>query len=172
MRARARFRNPEFSSAPPFSRERPPFQVQPLVAKSILPWFGGSAAVWAHWLSGRTAARQKIIHPILLALSLPALPVFGLPYFLLSSTSPLLQSWFSRSKAGATPLPPVRADSCWPGELSRAGHGWRSPISAPSRRASVSKRFSGIPNTRGWSLPTTRPSRHYTLGVGSVYGGN
>ena len=51
------------------------FQVQPLIAKLILPWFGGSAAVWtscmlffqmallggyayAHWLNGQPASRQ------------------------------------------------------------------------------------------------------------------
>ena len=56
------------------------FQVQPLIAKLILPWFGGSAAVWtscmlffqlallggyayAHWLNGpdRAAARPSSI---------------------------------------------------------------------------------------------------------------
>ena len=26
------------------------FQVQPVIAKIILPWFGGSAAVWTIWL--------------------------------------------------------------------------------------------------------------------------
>src|SRR5437879_6928538 len=66
------------------------FQVQPLIAKLILPWFGGSAAVWtscmlffqlvllggfayAHWVSRR--ARQQMIHIALLALSLLALPI-------------------------------------------------------------------------------------------------
>ncbi len=121
------------------------FQVQPLIAKSILPWFGGAAAVWAscmlffqvallggyawaHWLSRLTATRQKFICLGLLGLSLLALPILpadrwkpgpaddplprilgllaatvGLPYFLLSSTSPLLQSWRSRSNGGAIP---------------------------------------------------------------------
>lgn len=113
-------------------------QVQPLIAKSILPWFGGSAAVWttcmlffqaallggyawAHWLSRQTGAQQKTIHVVLLGLSLLTLPILpsshwkpgpvydplprilgllmvtiGLPYFMLASTSPLLQSWLSR----------------------------------------------------------------------------
>src|SRR5580698_2997349 len=62
------------------------FQVQPLIAKLILPWFGGSAAVWtscmlffqmallggyayAHWLTGHAGRRQSTVHLILLALS-------------------------------------------------------------------------------------------------------
>jgi hypothetical protein len=114
------------------------FQVQPLIAKLILPWFGGSAAVWtscmlffqlallggyayAHWLSDLSGRKQAAIHCALLALSLAVLPIVpsawwkpqgaedpllrilglltatvGLPYFLLSATSPLLQSWYSR----------------------------------------------------------------------------
>jgi len=121
------------------------FQVQPLIAKLILPWFGGSAAVWtscmlffqmallggyayAHWLNGRAGRRQTAVHLVLLALSFLSLPILpsawwkpeggedpllrilgllaatvGLPYFLLASTSPLLQSWYSRSKGGAMP---------------------------------------------------------------------
>ncbi len=121
------------------------FQVQPLIAKLILPWFGGSAAVWtscmlffqmallggyayAHWLNGQPASRQTIIHIGLLVVSFLALPILpsawwkptgpqdpllrilglltatvGLPYFLLSSTSPLLQTWYSRSNGGAMP---------------------------------------------------------------------
>ncbi len=121
------------------------FQVQPLIAKLILPWFGGSAAVWtscmlffqmallggyayAHWLNGQAGRRQTVIHLSLLALSFLSLPILprewwkphggedpllriigllaatvGLPYFLLASTSPLLQSWYSRSNGGAMP---------------------------------------------------------------------
>jgi SAM-dependent methyltransferase len=121
------------------------FQVQPLIAKLILPWFGGSAAVWtscmlffqmallggyayAHWVTGKAGKRQTIIHLVLLALSFLSLPILpnaawkphgledpllrilgllaatvGLPYFLLASTSPLLQSWYSRSNGGAMP---------------------------------------------------------------------
>src|SRR5438270_6903185 len=68
------------------------FQVQPLIAKLILPWFGGSAAVWtscmlffqmallggyayAHWLSGEPGSRQTIFHIVLLALSFLSLPI-------------------------------------------------------------------------------------------------
>jgi len=121
------------------------FQVQPLIAKLILPWFGGSAAVWttcmlffqvtllsgyayAHWISRSPAVVQTRVHPILLFLSLLSLPILpgsswkphgaedpllrilgllsatvGLPYFLLSSTSPLLQAWYTRSQGGAMP---------------------------------------------------------------------
>src|SRR6202167_4385674 len=62
------------------------FQVQPLIAKLILPWFGGSAAVWtscmlffqmallggyayAHWLNGQGGKRQTKIYLALLTLS-------------------------------------------------------------------------------------------------------
>jgi SAM-dependent methyltransferase len=121
------------------------FQVQPLIAKLILPWFGGSAAVWtscmlffqmallggyayAHWVNGQRGRKQTVIHLALLALSFLSLPILpnagwkpqgiedpllrilgllaatvGLPYFLLASTSPLLQSWYSRSNGGAMP---------------------------------------------------------------------
>jgi hypothetical protein len=121
------------------------FAVQPLIAKLILPWFGGSAAVWttcllffqilllggyayAHWVSGRPAKQQAWIHSALLAasvLSLPILPsthwkpsgsgsplwgilgllavTVGAPYFLLASTGPLVQSWYSRARASALP---------------------------------------------------------------------
>src|SRR3954451_7241068 len=68
------------------------FQVQPLIAKLILPWFGGSAAVWtrcmlffqiallggyayAHWLNGQPASRQILIHSALLAISFLSLPI-------------------------------------------------------------------------------------------------
>lgn len=116
------------------------FQIQPMIAKTILPWFGGSAAVWttcllffqiallggylyAHLaIRYLTPKKQTYLHVALLAVSLLLLPVIpnaawkpagaedpalrilgllavtiGLPYFLLSATSPLLQSWYSRS---------------------------------------------------------------------------
>ena len=67
-------------------------QVQPLLAKAILPWFGGAATVWtscllffqvlllggyayAHWLAQLPAARQQQIHAALLTISLLTLPV-------------------------------------------------------------------------------------------------
>ena len=121
------------------------FEVQPVIAKMILPWFGGSSAVWstcmlffqivlllgylyAHWLHKLAPRRQAIVHIAALAVSLAALPIIpnaswkqqglaqpsltilallavtvGLPYFLLSSTSPLLQAWYARTHAGGLP---------------------------------------------------------------------
>src|SRR5512144_1632342 len=122
------------------------FLVQPVMAKEILPWFGGSAAVWAtclvffqttllagyaysdlvvHRLAPRTQVR---FHLALLVVSLVTLPIIpaagwkpggsenpswlilgllvatiGLPYFLLSTTSPLIQAWFARARPGASP---------------------------------------------------------------------
>jgi len=122
------------------------FQVQPLAAKAILPWFGGSPSVWttcmlffqvlllggycyAHVLASRFDARmQAIVHTLLLLAALAALPILpdvswkpdgsanpvgrilllltvnlGLPYFLLSSTGPLVQRWFSLARPGRSP---------------------------------------------------------------------
>jgi len=112
------------------------FLVQPIIAKQILPWFGGSAAVWTTCLvffqsvllAGYAYAdlthklglrRQTLLHIALLLLSLLTLPILasdawkpqgdeapilrillllavtiGLPYFLLSTTTPLLQAWY------------------------------------------------------------------------------
>src|SRR5271157_2030596 len=115
------------------------FQAQPLLAKIILPWFGGSAAVWttcllffqlvlllgymyAHAVVRYLKPRaQMALHSILLLVSLAVLPIYpreslkpagmadptlgiltllaltvGLPYFLLSTTGPLLQAWYAR----------------------------------------------------------------------------
>jgi predicted membrane-bound spermidine synthase len=114
------------------------FLVQPIIAKQILPWFGGTSAVWttcmvffqvvllggyayAHALTSRAAPKtQATVHIALLAASLLFLPILareslkpggeedaalailwllaatiGLPYFLLSSTGPLLQRWIA-----------------------------------------------------------------------------
>ena len=121
------------------------FEVQPVIAKIILPWFGGTSAVWstcmlffqlvlllgylyAHWLHTRLAPRrQAFVHIMVLVLSLAALPILpaahwktaagqpsfrilallsatvGMPYFLLSSTSPLLQAWYARSHKEGMP---------------------------------------------------------------------
>ncbi len=69
------------------------FQIQPIVAKMILPWFGGSSSVWStcivffqsvlllgygyvHWLHERVSrSRQPIVHAALLIISLVTLPV-------------------------------------------------------------------------------------------------
>ena len=122
------------------------FQVQPLIAKMILPWFGGSAAVWSAsmlffqllLLAGYAYAHvsirflkprmQMLVHVALLLGSCALLPILpnpmwrptqagdptarilllltatiGLPYFLLSSTSPLLQAWFVRRTGSKVP---------------------------------------------------------------------
>jgi hypothetical protein len=124
------------------------FQVQPLISKFILPWFGGSPAVWTtcmlffqltlfggyayahlltHWFSHRG---QGIVHLSMIALALAlALPTIapatswkpldpshptgrilwllaatvGVPYFLLSTTGPLVQAWFARTWPGRSP---------------------------------------------------------------------
>jgi hypothetical protein len=69
------------------------FLVQPIIAKQILPWFGGSAGVWticlvffqmllllgysyAHWLTRRRAgSRPQILHILLLLASCLTLPI-------------------------------------------------------------------------------------------------
>src|SRR5256885_576844 len=68
------------------------FEVQPVIAKMILPWFGGSSAVWstcmlffqivlllgylyAHWLNKLPPRKQAITHLSLLAISLATLPI-------------------------------------------------------------------------------------------------
>ncbi len=68
------------------------FLVQPILAKQILPWFGGSSAVWtvsmvffqcallagyvyAHWLQARTPRVQRVVHLALLAGALLTLPI-------------------------------------------------------------------------------------------------
>jgi|SRR4051812_9666540 SAM-dependent methyltransferase len=121
------------------------FLVQPLIARLILPWFGGSAAVWttcmlffqllllagyayAHGLGKLSGRRQPTVHIALLIAALAALPIMpaehwkptggeqpvvrillllgatvGLPYFLLASTSPLIQAWFSRARPSENP---------------------------------------------------------------------
>src|SRR5437899_6714335 len=76
------------------------FQVQPLIAKMILPWFGGSAAVWtacvlffqlllllgylySHWsIRYLRPKAQTLLHITVLApslLMLPAIPTAAMP---------------------------------------------------------------------------------------------
>src|SRR5438309_5151066 len=70
------------------------FQVQPVIAKIILPWFGGSAAVWTTcilffqmvlllgYLYAHAVVRylkpraQMIVHASMLAVSAFALPIY------------------------------------------------------------------------------------------------
>ena len=122
------------------------FEVQPMIGKIILPWFGGSASVWntcllffqasllagylyAHFSTRHLKPRQQaLLHIALLAVSIALLPILpspdwrpaqpgdpsgrilllltatiGLPYILLSTTSPLLQAWYVAAKPGAVP---------------------------------------------------------------------
>ncbi len=122
------------------------FQVQPMIAKMILPWFGGTAAVWAtcllffqtallagygysHGIVKRLKPKQQwMLHAGLLAACLLLLPVvpnaawkpltpdapilrilgllaatIGLPYFMLSTTGPLVQAWYVQAHPGKVP---------------------------------------------------------------------
>lgn len=131
------------------------FEVEPMLAKYILPWFGGTAAVWttcllffqtlllagytySHLLATRlTAQRQVAIHLALIGAAIllmgilalfwksPIMPgpnwkplqsdspvlrilfllsaSIGLPYFILSTTGPLLQAWFTQTHPGISP---------------------------------------------------------------------
>jgi SAM-dependent methyltransferase len=122
------------------------FQIQPMIAKFILPWFGGGAAVWsaallffqllllagytyAHFLIKYLSPKQQLkVHLPLLLISLATLPIIpadrwkpegggdptfqilallaatiGLPYMILSATSPLLQAWYVRTHEGVIP---------------------------------------------------------------------
>jgi hypothetical protein len=122
------------------------FQVQPLIGKYILPWFGGNPAVWttcllffqvgllagygyAHWIaSWRAQQYQGLVHLLLLGGALLLLPIVpnnawkpsgtesptwlimgllavtvGAHYFLLSTTGPLLQAWYSKIYPNRSP---------------------------------------------------------------------
>ncbi len=131
------------------------FQVQPLIGRYILPWFGGTPSVWttcmlffqvllvggyayAHVLASKTTTRrQALIHTVVLGASVVVLAVLtlvwhtpispdaswkppdssypllriielltvavGVPYFVLATTSPLLQAWFTRAFPGVVP---------------------------------------------------------------------
>src|SRR5271156_6537010 len=122
------------------------FQVEPLLARYILPWFGGTPAVWiacvlffqlllvfgyaySHYLATRLRFHSQVtVHLALIVACLvlmarlatvwnspitpsatwkppsPDFPIarifllllvsIGLPYFILSTTGPLLQTWF------------------------------------------------------------------------------
>lgn len=115
------------------------FQVQPMLAKYILPWFGGSATTWivcmlffqVALLAGYAhayavtlpfpVAKQAKVQIFVLAIGLAVLPItpsdawkpvdtgdptwrivallaasVGLPYLILSTTSPLLSRWLAR----------------------------------------------------------------------------
>ncbi|MBF0130396.1 MAG: fused MFS/spermidine synthase [Alphaproteobacteria bacterium] len=121
------------------------FLVQPIIAKQILPWFGGSSMVWsiclvffqgvllagyayADGIARRLAPPvQAAVHVLLLFAAVVTLPIvadaswkptggedptwrilgllfatIGLPYFLLSATGPLVQSWRAGAMRGKT----------------------------------------------------------------------
>lgn len=131
------------------------FQIQPILSKTLLPWFGGTPAVWSsamlffqvaltggyaysNWLvKQRSNKTQAIVHLILMGISIclviylwiiwpspvtpasswrpdgianPVIYIFfllaisvGLPFFVLSTNSPLMQAWFSRKNPGRSP---------------------------------------------------------------------
>jgi hypothetical protein len=122
------------------------FQIQPLIGRFILPWFGGGPSIWttcmlffqlvllggyvyAHFTSVLLKPKtQVIVHLVLLVASLAFLPIapgqdwkpqaddspmlhilllllatVGGPYFILSSTGPLMQKWFSSAEPGKSP---------------------------------------------------------------------
>src|SRR5258708_8965702 len=131
------------------------FQVEPLLARYILPWFGGTSAIWitcmlffqlllvagyaySHLIATRlTLSRQATAHIAIVAICVllmgvlaliwqspitpgptwkplsPDFPItrifallivsIGMPFFILSSTGPLLQAWFARSHPGVSP---------------------------------------------------------------------
>jgi SAM-dependent methyltransferase len=139
------------------------FQIQPLIGKYILPWFGGTANVWsasllffqvmltggyayAVWLSEKLPQRyRRWVHLLLLGGSVLVLgrnffgwqaPIFppkfwlgagsplgnilkilfvsvGVPYFLLSTNSTLIQVWFNQDFPKRNPY--------WLYALSNAG---------------------------------------------------
>jgi hypothetical protein len=122
------------------------FLLQPIMAKAILPQFGGSAGVWttcmlffqvvlllgylyANCLIRYLRVRTQIaLHAVVLLASVAILPVkasvtgklagaenpvlsilalltvsIGLPYFVLSTTGPLLQAWYAGRLAARSP---------------------------------------------------------------------
>jgi hypothetical protein len=93
------------------------FQVEPMVGKIILPWFGGTSAVWstvllffqclltagyayAYWLIGRLRPRQQAtVHLVLLGLSVGLLIVTALAW-----PSPLMPGTTWRPTDNALPI--------------------------------------------------------------------
>ena len=124
------------------------FQVQPLIGKYILPWFGGGPGVWTTCLLFFQTAAARRLRLCALLLDVVQAPLskchrasgaagavaraapdhtvreagstqvdgdpnvrillllaatIGLPYFVLSSTGPLMQQWFSQTNPGVSP---------------------------------------------------------------------
>jgi spermidine synthase len=121
------------------------FLIQPVIAKQLLPRFGGAAAVWATcmaffqtilllgylyahllmrcvrpkyrilihvalllastavlWTAHANPAVRQFANPVTECLRTLALYI-GLPYFVLSSTTPLVQSWYAGMTRGGLP---------------------------------------------------------------------
>ena len=159
------------------------FLVQPVMAKQILPWFGGSATVWTTCLvffqtallAGyaysdvtvrRLTPRAGVrLHALLLLASLALLPIIpgvqwkpggaenpswlilgmlaatiGLPYFLLSTTSPLVQAWFARARPGASPYR-LFALSNFASMLALVGYPFLLEPWAPTREQAIGWSF-------------------------------
>lgn len=117
------------------------FQVQPVISKCVLPWFGGTPSVWttcllffqvvlfagylyAHLLRTYLSTfQQGMVHAACLAIAACSLPIeptsawkplgtedptwalltllaahVAIPYFVLSSTGPLVQAWLGAEK--------------------------------------------------------------------------
>jgi len=121
------------------------FQIQPLISRSLLPWFGGGPSVWTvcllffqttlflgYYYAFRLIGCLRVAHQVLIhlafiaaALCMPVLPAplwkpqsdgspewqillrlathTGLPFLVLSATSPLLQVWFLRAFPDRSP---------------------------------------------------------------------
>ncbi len=123
------------------------FQVQPMAARFVLPWFGGTSLVWttcmlffqivlvlgygwSHFINRHLSPRRQwILHSLVLITALATLPIrpgdewkpvdghmatwrlllllaasVGLPYFLVSTTGPLIQAWQSVTHPGKSPF--------------------------------------------------------------------
>lgn len=121
------------------------FQIQPMVSKTILAWFGGASGVWttcmlffqtilvggycyAHLMNRWPIQRQCKIHAVLVLSAFIFIPIsfsvpdaseasikpvstillllvatVGLPYFVLSTTGPLVQNWYGLTQGQGTP---------------------------------------------------------------------
>ena len=92
------------------------FLVQPLIARQILPWFGGTAAVWttcmlffqtvllagyayAHAANAKLEPRpQAVLHSVLLAVALVLLPIAPDPMWADRKSTRLNSSHIQKSR--------------------------------------------------------------------------
>jgi SAM-dependent methyltransferase len=191
------------------------FLVQPVMAKQILPWFGGSAAVWTTCLvffqtallAGyaysdiavrRLAPRVQIkLHTALLLASLAVLPIvpamhwkptgaenpswlilgmlaatIGLPYFLLSTTSPLVQAWFAAARPGVSPYR-LFALSNLASMLALVGYPFLLEPWSPTRSQALGwsagyALFAGLCAAAGWSSLKRPPGEEIVAAGGEA----